>query len=217
MADVPGGVMEELLKRAAETGDLSRVKGFGRELWLPHRHIAVSQLAVACARNHLHVAVWLHSVFTSMQKDIRDTYYTGLCVACQGGHLSVVKWLYATFRITLRDIGKCYNDCMFGACVGGHLHVAQWLHTAFGPVRDMEIIHDALCFASLNSDLAMVQWLCTTYKLHWPCKAEETSVSYGRCACGEQHGWHLRPHAVMLAARLPCDVMTDVMRALTRA
>jgi hypothetical protein len=201
--------MEMLLIDAAESGDLTRVQAISIAEWQSHRQMTLYQLAEACAGGHLRVVQWMRQTFGLTSEDAQKNDNSALRCACANSHLHVARWLHATFGLTVTD-ARAYDNCALRwACADGRLRMAQWLHQTFSlTVEDARADNNfALRCACVNGHHYVVQWLRITYGIAKP----DSPLPWSR----EAHGkWYWQPHVVVLADRLPHDMLLDVLCAM---
>jgi hypothetical protein len=189
--------MDELILQAAETGDLNKVRKVPSFVWYVRAQIIrdgrteLKQLKIAVHNGHLNVVKWMRKTIGLDQGDsvfvVRE--------ACCYGHLHIAQWAAAKW-----DVSSVMCDMFELACLRGYLHVAQWAYTMMPTLRCNDT---RISINRVNKQIN--QLICVTQQLSG--RASWSRVKHRK--------WYLRPHAVTLAARLPRDVMFDVMRTLT--
>lgn len=149
--------MDELLRRAAITGDLIRVSQYSAADWQPHRKTAIIYFARACG-GHLTAIQWLHNTFGLTFNDVSLNNTCALRWAC--GHLQVAQWLHKTFNMTASD---AKSDNNFALCWASEYGISAFFGEA--------LLATGLTMSKTigkSGHITTIQWLCTTFKLPWP-------------------------------------------------
>ena len=120
----------------------------------------MTPLHLACAKGHLDVAQWLHSVSASVNATNIEGE-TPLHLACAKGHLEIAQWLQSA-GASVNATSNVGNTPLHRACTRGHLAIAHWLLSVGASVNAANIggctpLHDA-CF---DGRLGIAQWLCS--------------------------------------------------------